>query len=140
MVKWQYECYDSSLLDDDFLIQLYSQKTRDIYARIISLDINELPVDRIEGKVTGGSINIDGDSAVRRSCSLSLVTEDIDINEYYWGIKTKFKLEIGLKNNLTNEYAPDGKYWPDIVWFKGGTYLISSFNTSISTNSCNISI
>lgn len=140
MVKWQYECYDSSLLDDDFLIQLYSQKTRDIYARIISLDINELPVDRIEGKVTGGNINIDGDSAVRRSCSLSLVTEDIDINEYYWGIKTKFKLEIGLKNNLTNEYAPDGKYWPDIVWFKGGTYLISSFNTSISTNSCNISI
>ena len=140
MEKWRYECYDSSLLDDDFLISLYSQRTREIYARIISLDINELPVDRIEGKVTGGSINVDGDSAIRRSCSLTLVTENIDINEFYWGIKTKFKLEIGLKNNLTNEYEPDGKFYPDIVWFKGGTYLITSFNTSISTNNCSISL
>ena len=140
MEKWRYECYDSSLLDDDFLISLYNQKTREIYARIISLDINELPVDRIEGKVTGGSINVDGDSAVRRSCSLTLVTENIDINEFYWGIKTKFKLEIGLKNNLTGEYEPDGKFYPDIIWFKGGTYLITNFNTSISTNNCNISL
>jgi len=31
-----------------------------------------------------------------------MITENIDINEFYWGVKTKFKLEVGLKNELTN--------------------------------------
>jgi hypothetical protein len=31
-----------------------------------------------------------------------MVTNDVDINNFYWGIKTKFKLEIGLKNKLMN--------------------------------------
>jgi hypothetical protein len=60
--------------------------------------------------VTGGSVNIDGDSAVRRTCSLSLFTENTDLTEYYWTLKTKFKLEIGIENNI------DPKY-PDIIWF-----------------------
>jgi hypothetical protein len=46
--------------------------------------------------VTGGSINIDGASAVRRSCSLTMVAQDFNYNDYYWGLNTKFKLEIGV--------------------------------------------
>jgi hypothetical protein len=136
---WQNEVYDLSLLDENFLSALIEQKEHEIYARIASLDINELPIDYIEGKVTSGSINLDGDSSVRRTCSLSMTTNEVDVNDYYWGIKTKFKLEIGLRNNLNNQYAPSNIY-PDIVWFKQGTFVISSFNTSISTNSCSISI
>ena len=82
-----------ALLDENFLATLSEQKERDIYARIISLDINENPIDQIEGRVTSGSINIDGNSAIRRTCSLSMITDKVDINEFYWGIKTKFKLE-----------------------------------------------
>jgi hypothetical protein len=48
-------------------------------------------------------------------------------------LNTKFKLEIGLENVINNIY-------PDIIWFKQGTYFISSFSTSHSTNNFNISI
>ena len=116
---------DSIFLDDDFLDKICAQQEREVYARIIAFDINEIPIDQIEGKVTTGSINIDGNSAVRRTCSLTMIKEDIDINEYYWGIKTKFKLEIGLKNKINKDY-------PDIIWFSQGYYVISSFNTSLS--------
>ena len=91
--------------------------------------------------MTGGNLNIDGSSAVRRTCNLTLVTDNVDINDYYWGLKTKFNLEIGLKNKLTNEYkfVDDGLY-PEIVWFQQGIFLIATFNTSLSTNSCTISL
>jgi hypothetical protein len=35
-----------------------------------------------------------------------MITKDVNINDYYWSIKTKFRLEIGLRNRLTGEYAP----------------------------------
>jgi hypothetical protein len=70
-----------------------------------------LPVEYIEGKVTGGSINIDGTSCVRRTCSLSMIANDVNINDYYWGLKNKFKLEIGIKNMINSNY-------PNIIWFK----------------------
>jgi hypothetical protein len=50
-----------------------------------------------------------------------------------WGLNTKFKLEIGLENNVDPTY-------PEIIWFKQGTYFISSFNVSRSTNNFSISI
>lgn len=143
MAKYSFinECHDYTLLNEEFLVALFEQQTRELYAQVISLDINELPLDTIEGKITGGSINVDGDSNVRRSCNLSMVSDEIDINDFYWGLKTKFKLEIGLKNNLKNEYeAVENGEYPDIVWFPCGTYLITNFNTSITTNSCNISL
>lgn len=94
-----------------------------------------MPLQQIEGMVTSGSINIDGSSTVRRTCSLSLVAdEDLIINDFYWGVKSKFKLEIGLKNTI------DTENYPEIIWFPQGIYIISGFNTSQSTNSYNISI
>ena len=70
-----------------------------------------------------------------------MVTEQININEFYWGVKTKFKLEIGLKNKLTNQYAAgENSIYPDIVWFPQGTFIVSAFNTSIGTNSCTIAL
>jgi hypothetical protein len=83
--------------------------------------------------VTAGSINVDGTSAVRRTCSLTLVAQNIDYRSYYWGLNTKFKLEIGIENTLDNRY-------PHIIWFKQGIYLITSLNTSHSTNTFTMSI
>ena len=121
------------LLDEHFLNEMAEQKQRDIYARIISLDINENPIEQIEGKITTGSINVDGGSAVRRTCSLTIVSQEVNITDYYWGVKTKFKLEIGLKNKINKDY-------PDIIWYPQGIYVITTFNTSLSTNNCTISI
>jgi hypothetical protein len=70
-----------------------------------------MPLEYIEGKVTGGSINVDGSSAVRRTCNLTLIAKGVNINDFYWGLHTKFKLEIGLRNKINPHY-------PDIIWFK----------------------
>ena len=120
------------LLDLDFLQKLDESRNRVIYARIIALTFDEDPVETIEGKITGGTISIDGSSAVRRSCSgLSLVAKDINVTDYYWGLNTKFKLEIGLETELTEG---------EIVWFPQGVYLITAFSTSYSTSGFTINI
>lgn len=116
-----------------FLLDLDKVKNRTVYAKITALRFDELPIESIEGRVTAGSINLDGDSAVRRTCSLTIVADKFDYNNYLWGMNTKFKLEIGLKNEINLKY-------PDIIWFKQGIYLISSFNTSSTTNNFSISI
>lgn len=121
------------LFDQAFLKELFESKNRTIFARITALTKEELPVEFIEGKVTGGSINIDGSSAVRRTCSLTMVAKEVNINDFYWGLKTKFKLEIGLKNQINSNY-------PDIIWFKQGIFVITSFSTSLTTNNYTINI
>ena len=121
------------LLDKEFLKQLDDFNNREIYARITALDINEYPLELIEGKITGGNINIDGASALRRTCSVSMVAEDVKLNDFYWGLNTKFKLEVGLKNTIDPDY-------PEIIWFPQGIYIITSFSSSLSANSYSISI
>ena len=82
------------LLDSNFLVKLNNDRNRTIYAHIISLNQYEQPIEQLEGVVTAGSINIDGQSAVRRTCSLTLSAKNLNINDVYWGISTKVKIEI----------------------------------------------
>lgn len=128
------------LYDTEFLKQLDYHREKDSYARITLLTIDDYPRESIEGTVTGGSINVDGASAVRRSCSLELLVTNKDmqnnnsyINNKYWSYNNKFRLEIGVKNQI------DPKY-PEILWFDQGIYIISSFNVSTSVNSISVSI
>ena len=96
--------FNNPLFDVEFLKQLTEKNNREVYARIISLTFQEEPIEQIQGRVTQGSVNIDGASAVRRTCSLTLVAKDLNINDFYWGLKTKFKLEIGVKNDINSDY------------------------------------
>ena len=57
----------------NFLLELDKQRNKIIYAKIIALNNEELPIETIEGRITQGSVNIDGASAVRRTCSLTIV-------------------------------------------------------------------
>lgn len=119
--------------DKEFLKRLDENRSKTIYARIIALTLDEVTLESIEGRVTQGSINIDGDSAVRRTCSLTIAAQNFDYNAFIWGLNTKFKLEIGVENTIDLSY-------PNIIWFKQGTYFISQFNTSHSTNNFTISL
>lgn len=121
------------LLDQEFLDKLYLSQEREIFARIISLTIDEEPLQEISGAVTGGSLSIDGTSSVRRTCSLTMVSSEIEVNAFYWGLHTKFKLFIGLRNKIDSKY-------PDIIWFPEGIFAITSFSTSQTTNSYTINI
>ena len=80
------------LYDKNFLLALDKEKNKTIYVRITALTFDEKPLETIEGRATSGSINVDGSSALRRSCTLSMVAQDYDFNAQYWGLKSKFKL------------------------------------------------
>jgi hypothetical protein len=101
------------LFDKEFLKELDFHREKETYVRVISLTNDELPVEALEGKIINGTINIDGASAVRRSCSLEILVENENqiFTDDYWVYNTKFKLEIGLKNNINQKY-------PDIIWFE----------------------
>lgn len=72
------------LLDLNFLSQLDEYYEKEVWAKVIALDVNENPIEEITGRITGGgSINVDGTSAVRRSCSVSMIAKDVNINDFY---------------------------------------------------------
>ena len=123
------------LYDKNFLKQLDYNRTKETHARLIVLNQNNAPVEEITGKVTGGSINIDGTSIIRRSCSISLIAfaQDNIITDNYWSFNHNFKLEIGITNTIDNKY-------PDIIWFNMGIYIITAFTKSEQNNSINITI
>ena len=121
------------LFDKEFLSKLDKNRNKTIYAKITALTFSELPIETIEGRVTGGTINLDGSSAVRRSCSLTIAAQDFQYSNYSWGLNTKFKLEIGVENSVDATL-------PKIIWFNQGLYLITDFKISHTTNNFTISI
>ena len=123
------------IYDENFLKQLHCQQNRVTHARVTALNLQELPLQAIEGYVTQGSINIDGASAVRRTCSLTIVAREdkFQFSDYYWGFNTKFKLEIGLENTINSNY-------PDIIWFPQGVFIITTFSVSRSINNLTITL
>lgn len=118
---------------NEFLRKLADSNVRTLFARIVALTWDEYPINQIEGRCTGGSISIDGASAMRRSCSLTLVSDSLDVQEFQLMLNTKFQLEIGIQNDIDSSY-------PQICWFKQGIFLVSTFNTSITTNNYTINL
>ena len=121
------------LLDSEFLVKLNNDKNRTIYAHVISLNQYEHPIEQLEGVVTAGSITIDGQSAVRRVCSLTLSAKNLNINNVYWGLTTKVKIEIGLQNNIIGYEKYD-----NIIWFPQGIFILTDFKTTQTINNYTI--
>lgn len=120
-------------LDKDFLRNLDQYHHKTIYAKIIALNYQEQPIEQIEGVVTGGSISVDGTSAIRRSCNLTMVAKNVTINNVYWGLSNKVSIEIGLENQINSKYAP-------IIWFKQGIFVLTEFKTSHQVNNYTITL
>ena len=72
------------LYDQQFLQNLALQKNKEISARITLLDLNENPVESLEGRITSGSINLNGGSAISRTCNLSLIPKEVGVRQYLW--------------------------------------------------------
>ena len=99
------------LLDNEFLQKLFKEQRRVIQIKIISLDLDDYPIETIEGRVTQGSINLDGKSSMRRSCSLT-VASSLETNledSVNWSLNTKIKIEIGLENQIDSTFATQKK-------------------------------
>ena len=70
---------------------------------------------------------------IRRTCSLTMITQEQEIDNIYWGLKNKFKLEVGLENFIDSKY-------PEIIWFKQGLFLITSLSESLNGTNHTINI
>lgn len=122
-----------ALLDKEFLKRLDEYRDKKIMVKIISLNWNEEPIAEISGNITSGNINIDGSSAVRRTCSITLITNQMQIDNIHWSLRTKFTVEIGVKNEIDTKYE-------DIIWFPQGLFIITSFSSTVNSQGCTISI
>ncbi len=127
------------LQDKDFLYSLDSVKIRTTYIKITILDfITEEPYQEIQGIALSGSISVNGSAAIRRTINLSLfadeATNDINNIENLISLKTKVKIEVGLRNPLKS-YSRYGS----IIWFPQGVFICSSIQFNRSSTGCNIS-
>ena len=127
------------LTDSNFLKAIDQMHIKEQYAKITILNWNEEPIQEIQGIVTGGSLNIDGKSSMRRTCNLSVfVAEDTNTNvtdiDHLFSLNKKMYLEIGYLN-ITNEYK---KY--KMLWFPQGLYVMINPSLSHSTDGTNISL
>ena len=122
------------LYDKNFLKELFNSRKRTTFARITKLTLDEHPIESIEGKITSGQVNVDGTSAIRRTFSLSMVTQDLDLNSFDWALETKINLEIGLENTVANSS------YPKTLWFPQGIFFISSLSTTVSQTNISISL
>ena len=121
------------LLDLNFLKQLDLYKNKKIYAKITSLDQNNVFKEEISGRVTGGNISIDGNSSVRRTCNLSIIAQHLNILDEYWSLETQIKVEIGVNNDINSNY-------PDIIWFPMGVFILTNFSVSYNTTNVTIQV
>lgn len=126
--------------DDNFLKKLNKARLRTHYAKVILLTFDEKPVAEIQGEITGGSINVNSSSAIRRTLSLSMLVNEsvakISNVENQISLNKKIQVEIGLKNPFP-EYI---EQYGNIVWFPQGVYVLSSANTSRNTNGWSLNI
>lgn len=92
--------------------------------RISFMNLDEVLLTRVEGMATNGSINTDGASAVRRTCQLNFISDELKPVNYFELYKTKFLLEVDFGNGFK----------------KQGIYLLTSFSSNISTNNYTFNI
>lgn len=82
-------------------------------------------IGEVQGNLVGGSISIDINSSIRRTCSIEMVITDssflVDYDKKIW-LDKWFRVEIGIRSLKTGE----------IVWFNKGVYAIN--NPSIQYN------
>ena len=70
------------LKDSVFLKKLDLENLKKYYVKIIVLTMDEFPVTEIEGKISTGSINIDGNSSMRRTCNLTFLVEETELDVF----------------------------------------------------------
>lgn len=121
------------------------------YVKILILDSRDLPIRALEGYATGGSININGSSAVRRSGSLTMVTEivkdqhGLDPDPIYimnqvtkleslLSMNKRVAIEIGIKNSGLQYQETD------IFWFPVGVFLITNATVTHNTKGISVSL
>lgn len=126
------------LKDSPFLQTLLTQRLPEQFVKITILNLNEKPLKEIQGRVTGGSLNLDGKSSVRRTGNISVFVEerknDLTDISHLFAINKKVKIEVGFLNQT--EFYKNYK----ILWFPLGIFVISNPSISHSKTGTSISL
>lgn len=126
------------LKDEQFLYKIDSAHYTEQYVKITALTWNEQPIENIEGLVTGGTLNVNGDSALRRTINLTAsfkndaIAQITNIDNIF-SLNKKIYLEVGYSNK-TNQYTD----YP-IIWFPQGVYIIINCSINHDLNGVSIS-
>lgn len=128
------------LQDSEFLLKLDRANLREHWCKLTLLSFAEDPIKEIQGIISGGTLSVNGSSAIRRTISLTMIaneeTNNLENIDNLISINKKIKVEVGI----TNPFKSYVKKYGDIIWFPCGTFVISSATMSNATNGCNISI
>ena len=125
--------------DKDFLEQINNEHLKERYAKITILNWLEEPIQEIQGIVTGGNLNLDGNSNVRRTTNLSCYidkAENANVTnlDNLFSINKKMFLEIGYLN-MTDKYVEN-----KIIWFPQGTFVMITPSLSHSTGGVSLQV
>lgn len=94
------------------------QNIRNTYIRVNLLNFQFLTVDSLEGNLLKGSVNIDANSDMRRTCNIELVVTDSSYNVQAGGkiwLDKYIQIYVGIDDIRTGE----------ISWTNMGIYLIN---------------
>ena len=131
---------DYAYLKDASFLKTFDQlNIQEQYIKITALEFfTEDPIEEVQGRVMSGTININGDSAVRRTASLTVVADEYENDltdiDGLFSINKKIYIEKGYLNT-TGE-------WNDypILWFPQGVFVISTVSISHDVSSATISL
>lgn len=127
----------SILKDASFLKKLDLENIKVQYIKIIVLDKNEKPLRAIEGRVSTGSININGKSAVRRAGSITFLAEETENDltdiDNLLSMNKRIKILVGIENHIDKNYD-------DIIWFPQGIFIIANSTLNHTTSGVTINI
>ena len=125
------------LNDLNFLTKIINIINPVYYTQVSLLNKQQELIRVVTGKTVSANINIDGNSAVRRTANLSFVMEEKDKDaQSLFQLNKKIYLQIGYQN-FTEEY----KQFP-IIWFPLGMYVITnlSFSHNLSGTTFTLSL
>ena len=152
--------YYPYLNDKEFLKLVDQARHKEQFIRIFVLNFNtEEVIASIEGKSTGGSINVSGTSSLRRSGSCSIAVDPAGIEgtvcplqygnilevQNLLSLNKKVRIETGYWNNIEQEFgyqAGSRDYYNDynIIWLPLGVYIIKNASVSENSSGMNISL
>lgn len=145
--------------DSTFLSELDNLSVKELYVKLTALTWDEDPIQEIQGITISGTLNVAGNSTVRRTCNLTMYAEeennDLSQVDKLFSINKKVRAEIGIKNTIADEsiykhLLPRGEInkdmlkestyakYGDIIWFPLGIFII--FNPSLSHSLSGVTI
>lgn len=116
-----------SYIPSNLDLELAEQPYRELFIKINVLDLDMNIVDEISGYSLGGSISIDANSDIRRTCRVEFVVDSSTLTIRSGGdiwLDRYIQLYVGIRHITTQ----------DIIWYNCGIYLINKPSFSYSAS------